>query len=253
VSLALGLLGFIAVGIALGLLGGGGSILAVPVLVDLLDIPAKTAVVMALPVVGIAAAAGAVIRWRRGQLRLTTVALFAVCAMAASYVAARLGAGIADRPRLLLFSAVMLLAAVAMWRRGARATPAGAGIAAPRPAIQVIPAALLVGTLTGILGVGGGFLIVPALAGVLALPMPEATATSLAVIALNTASAGAGYIDRGVTVDLGLTALVTAAALVGMAIGLRVAPRYQPAALARAFAVLLVFLAIYTIGKEMVT
>jgi uncharacterized protein len=253
VSLTLGLLGFIAVGIALGLLGGGGSILAVPVLVDLLDIPAKTAVVMALPVVGIAAAAGAVIRWRRGQLRLTTVALFAACAMAASYVAARLGVGIGDRPRLLLFSAVMLLAAVAMWRRGARATLAHAVVTAPRPAIQVIPVALLVGTLTGILGVGGGFLIVPALAGVLALPMPEATATSLAVIALNTASAGAGYITRGVTVDLRVTALVTAAALVGMAIGLRIAPRYQPAALARAFAVLLVFLAVYTIGKEMVT
>lgn len=252
-SLTLGLLGFVAVGIALGLLGGGGSILAVPVLVDLLGIPARTAVPMSLPVVGIAAAAGAVTRWRRGQLRLGTVALFAVCAMGASYLAARLGGGIADRPRLLLFGATMLVAAAAMWRRAARVALADAVAATPRPAVQVIPVALLVGTLTGILGVGGGFLIVPALAGVLALPMPEATATSLAVIALNTASAGAGFLTRGVTIDLRLTAVVTAAALLGMAIGLRIAPRYSPAALARAFAVLLVVLAIFTIGKEIVT
>ena len=252
-SLTLGLLGFVAVGIALGLLGGGGSILAVPALVDLLGIPARTAVPMALPVVGIAAAAGAVTRWRRGQLRLSTVALFAACAMGASYLAARLGVGMADRPRLLLFGATMLLAAAAMWRRGTRVVPADAVAITPRPAIQVIPAALVVGTLTGILGVGGGFLIVPALAGVLALPMPEATATSLAVIALNTASAGAGFLTSGVAIDLRLTAMVTAAALLGMAIGLRIAPRYSPSALARAFAVLLVLLAVFTIGKELVT
>lgn len=251
-NLLLGLLGFVAVGIALGLLGGGGSILAVPVLVDLLGIPARTAVPMALPVVGIAAAAGAVTRWRRGQLRLSTVALFAACAMAASYLSARLGVGIPDRPRLLLFGATMLAAAAAMWRRATHVAPTDAIAAAARPAIQVIPVALLVGTLTGILGVGGGFLIVPALAGVLALPMPEATATSLAVIALNTVSAGAGFLSHGVPIDLRLTALVTGAALCGMAIGLRIAPRYSQAALARAFAVLLVVLAIFTIGKGMV-
>jgi uncharacterized membrane protein YfcA len=253
VSLALGLLGFVAVGIALGLLGGGGSILAVPVLVNLLNIPAKTAVPMSLPVVGIAAAVGAVIRWRRGQLRLGTVALFAVCAMGASYLAARLGVGIADRPRLLLFGAIMLVAAIAMWRRGSRKGGTDDVAAVAHPATHVIPVALVVGTMTGILGVGGGFLIVPALAGVLALPMPEATATSLAVIALNTASASAGYLSRHVDIDLRLSALVTIAALVGMAIGLRIAPRYSAAALARAFAVLVAAIALFTIGKELVT
>jgi len=172
--------------------------------------------------------------------------------MGASYLAARLGVGIANRPRLLLFGAIMLIAAVMMWRRASRDTAASTAAVSARPAIQVIPVALVVGTLTGILGVGGGFLIVPALAGVLALPMPEATATSLAVIALNTASAGAGYLSKQVTIDFRLTAMVTAAALVGMAIGLRIAPRYSQAALARAFAVVLVILAIFTIGKEIV-
>jgi len=252
VTLALGLCGFVLVGLALGLLGGGGSILAVPVLVNLLEVPAKTAVPMSLPVVGIAAAVGAFMRWRRGQLRLQTVALFAVCAMSASYLAARLGVGIPDRTRLLFFGAIMLVAAIMMWRRGSRPPAANAAAAVARPAIQVIPVALAVGALTGILGVGGGFLIVPALAGVLALPMPEATATSLAVIALNTASAGAGFLSKHVTIDLRLTAYVTCAALVGMAIGLKIAPRYSAASLARAFAVLVGALALFTIGKELV-
>jgi uncharacterized membrane protein YfcA len=248
-TLVAGLLGFVLVGLALGLLGGGGSILAVPVLVNVLGISAGTAVPMALPVVGIAAAVGAFARWRAGQLHVRTFALFAVCAMIAAYLAARLGAGIADRTRLLMFAGVMLAASVAMWRRGAR--PSGKPHGAAHPVIEVVPVALLVGTLTGILGVGGGFMIVPALAVVLALPMPEATATSLAVIALNTAAAGAGFLSRHIPIDIELTALVTIAALVGMAIGLRLAPRYSAAALARAFAVLLVVLSCWTVIKEL--
>jgi uncharacterized protein len=249
--LALGLLSFVFVGLSLGMLGGGGSILAVPMLVYVMSIPAGTAVPMALPVVGIAAGAGAIARWRRGELQLSTFALFAACAMGASYLAARLGVGIPDRTRILMFGGVMLLAAIAMWRRGSRT--AAATPHAARPAYQVIPVALAVGTLTGILGVGGGFLIVPALVGVLALPMAQATATSLAVIALNTAAAGVGFLSKHVEIDLPLTAFVTLAALVGMAIGLRLAPRFSAASLARAFAVLLVVLALFTIGKELVT
>jgi uncharacterized membrane protein YfcA len=248
--IVLGLLGFVGVGLALGLLGGGGSILAVPVLVHLLGVSARTAVPMSLPVVGIAAAVGAYARWRQGQLQLKTVALFAVCAMGASFVAARLGVGIANRPRLLFFGATMLVAAAAMWRRANRTIGADVAVAA-RPPTHVIPVAIAVGTLTGILGVGGGFLIVPALTGVLGLPMRVATATSLALIALNTAAAGAGYVTSHVAIDVRLMVVVTTAALVGMALGLRLAPRYSGRTLARAFAILLVVLAAFTIGKEL--
>jgi hypothetical protein len=250
VTLALGLIGFVIVGISLGLLGGGGSILANPVLVYVLAIPAGTAAPMSLPVVGVTAAAGAFARWRRGQLRLRTVMLFAICSMGASYVAARLGVGMADRARLTIFGVVMVSASMMMWLRAARA-PAKAP-AKPNPAIRVVPVAILVGALTGTLGVGGGFLVVPALAGVLMLPMAEATATSLAVIALNTAAAGAGYLSKHVSIDLRLTALVTVAALTGMAIGLRLAPRYSAASLARAFAVTVMAIGLFIIGKELV-
>ena len=252
-AVILGLLGFLAVGLALGLLGGGGSILAVPVLVHLMGQSAKLAVPMSLPVVGIASAAGAVARWRRGQLRLGTVVLFAACAMLASFLAARLGTHLPDRPRLLLFAATMLVAGAAMWRRSRLAPAASTTEASPpvraTPA-RVIPTALAVGTLTGLVGVGGGFLIVPALAGVLGLAMPEATATSLAVIALNTAAAGAGWIGR-VTLDWRLTATVTAAALVGMAIGTALAPRVSARTLTRAFAIGVVLVAFFMLVQEL--
>lgn len=247
-----GLLGFVAVGLALGLLGGGGSILAVPVLVHLLGIAPGVAVPMSLPVVGITAAVGAFSRWRAGQLQLRTVAGFAAVAMTTSFLAARLGTRIADTPRMILFAATMLAAATAMWRRanrmGGGAQPTTNTASAPLP--RIVVAAAAVGTLTGLVGVGGGFLIVPALSGVLGLPMAAATATSLAVIALNTASAGAGWIGR-VTLDLPLTIQVTVAALVGMVAGTRLAPHIAARTLTRAFAILLLLLATFLVASEL--
>ncbi len=250
-----GMLGFIGVGLSLGLLGGGGSILAVPVLVHLFALPISIAVPMSLPVVGVAAAFGAFTRWRRGELRLRTAAVFAAFAMATAFAAARLGAGIGDRPRTILLAVTMLAAATVMLLRSRSRSraPAGAAggapIAAPGIAI-IIPAAMVVGTLTGLVGVGGGFLIVPALTGVIGISMAEATATSLAVIALNTLAAGAGYYGS-VTLDPTLTAAVTAAALVGMFIGTRLAPRVRAQTLSLAFATLLVVVGAFMMWQDL--
>ncbi|MEO5826415.1 MAG: sulfite exporter TauE/SafE family protein [Gemmatimonadales bacterium] len=246
-----GILAFVGVGLSLGLLGGGGSILAVPVLVHLFAMPITMAVPMSLPVVGIAAAVGAFARWRQGHLRLRIAALFAVFAMTAAFAAARLGAGVGDQPRTILLAVTMLAAATAMWLRSRRGTAndSGATAAVPRPMV-VIPAAIVVGTLTGLVGVGGGFLIVPALTGFMGIAMAEATATSLAVIALNTAAAGAGYIGR-VHLHLHLTAVVTAAALVGMLVGTLLAPRIKAATLSRAFALLLVLVGTFMLWEDL--
>src|SRR5690606_13478652 len=105
--LIVALIGFVGVGISLGMLGGGGSVLAVPILVHLLGLSAAVAVPMSLPVVGTAAALGAFRRWRMGQLRWRTVAILAAGTMVASFASARLGADIPDRVRLLLFTAVL--------------------------------------------------------------------------------------------------------------------------------------------------
>jgi uncharacterized membrane protein YfcA len=251
--LIVALVGFVAVGVSLGMLGGGGSVLAVPILVHVLGLPAGTAVPMSLPVVGTAAALGAYRRWKSGQLQWRVVGIFALGTMTASFTAARWGAAIPDRTRLLLFTAVLLAAATVMWRRARRAAPPPT--AAPReapaaPAARLLVTALMVGTLTGLVGVGGGFLIVPALVGVLGLAMPEATATSLAVIALNTVAASAGWWGRA-QLDLGLTGLVTVAALLGMLIGTWFAPRVPARILARAFALLLIVVGVLMLVKEL--
>jgi uncharacterized membrane protein YfcA len=235
------LVGFVAVGLALGLLGGGGGILAVPVLIYVMGFPPKTAAVMSLVVVGLAAALGALVRWKRGQLRLRTAALFAVCSMVMAYLAPRLGADLPDHWRIVLAIVTMLLAAGAMWRRSGKVVPSGSPPVAqvvPAPG-RIIPTALATGTLTGLIGVGGGFLIVPALTGVLGMPIAEATATSLAVIVLNTAAAGLGYLGQ-VALDPVILVEVVAAALVGIVLGTRLAPHLSARTLTRGFAILLV-------------
>jgi len=146
----------------------------------------------------------------------------------------------------------MLIASIVMWRRSLRQSVGDAAatpMAIAAAPMKVIPVALAVGTLTGLVGVGGGFLIVPALTGVLGLPMAAATATSLAVIALNTAAAGAGWIGR-VSIDWGMTTMVTAASLLGMALGTRLAPRFSARTLTRAFALLLLLLAAFMLIQE---
>lgn len=255
--LLLGLIGFVLVGISLGMLGGGGSILAVPVLVHVLHLPANEAVRMSLPVVGLASAVGAWRRWKLGQLRLGTVAIFAAGTMIASFIAARLGADIPDRPRLLLFTAVLLIAAALMWRRAMRgghqpdpvetAPTSRSGTAG---VLRLFVTALGIGTLTGILGVGGGFLMVPALVAVVGLAMAEATATSLAVIALNTGAASAGWWGAA-SIDLELMLLVTAAAMAGILLGTWIAPKVSTRNLVKAFAVLLVVVGVFMLVKEL--
>jgi len=248
----LGLIGFAIVGLSLGLLGGGGSILAVPVLVYAMGLPAGIAVPMSLPVVGIAAAVGAWGRWRRGQLRLEVVAWFGITAMVTAFTAARLGSGIPDRPRLLLFVTVMLLAAAVMWYRSVRpaAEPTSPVERRPTRPFAIVPAAAAVGTLTGLVGVGGGFLMVPAMVGFLAMPMAEAAATSLAIIALNTLAAGAGWWGE-VKLDWTLTATVTLAALLGMVVGTRLAPRFSSRTISRIFAVLLVLVGTFMVYEQL--
>ncbi len=245
----LGLIGFLAVGISLGLLGGGGSILAVPVLVYLMGYPASVAVPLSLPVVGLTAAIGAAMRWRRGQLQVRTALLFGSVAMVVAYLSARFGTGIPDRIRLILFAVVMLAAATAMWLRANRSGKASQS-ATPQPTSRswLIVAAAVVGMLTGVVGVGGGFMIVPALVGVLGLPMATATATSLAVIAMNSVAATAGW--AGVmSIDVATIATISAAALVGMVTGTALAPKFQQNTLVRGFAILLVTVAVVILWR----
>lgn len=228
------------IGLSLGLLGGGGSTLTVPVFVYVLGFAPKDAIAMSLPVVGVTSLVGAVSHWRSGNVRIRTALLFGMVAMAGSYLAARLVAPLMSGAlQLALLAIVMLAAAVSMFRSAGR--PPGTVGAEPQPiALPLLGAvALLVGAMTGIVGIGGGFLIVPALVLLARVPMKEAVGTSLLVIALNTASGYLGYAGR-TTMAWGFLAGFTLIAIAGILAGARMVRYVSQAQLKRAFAVFLI-------------
>lgn len=228
------------VGLSLGLLGGGGSILAVPVLVYAGGMPARGAIALSLVIVGLTSLASAVLHARAGRFDLRTAALFGAAGVLAAPIGARLSARVAAPLLLLAFSALMIVVAGLMARR----RPQAGG--ARRGSLPVLAAAgAAVGALTGFLGVGGGFLVVPALVLLAGLSMPEAVGTSLAVIAVNAGVAALAHHDampRAWGPALGLTA----AALAGAAAGTRWAGRFPPETLRRGFAAL-----VFAVGAGM--
>lgn len=244
----------LVIGLSLGMLGAGGSILTVPALVYLLGQTPHQATTTSLLVVGGAALAGVGAHRRAGRVRLGPGVAFGSLGAAGSALGSRASA-LADPNVLLLgFAGLMAMAAVAMLVRGrTRASGSdggGAGVAIRQRvdttrAVKVAAAATVVGLLTGFFGVGGGFVVVPAL--VLALGYDTATAvgTSLVVIAINSAVAlGTRVIGRGVTFDWPLLGLFLAAAVAGVLLGNRVASRVAPAKLTRAFAAMLIVVAL---------
>lgn len=234
----------LVIGITLGLLGGGGSILTVPVFVYALGLDPKRAIAMSLPVVGGAALVGALQHWRKGNVALRTALPFGLAAMAGAFAGARLATGINGHVQLAIFSLVMLAAAVSMLR-SARADR----LAAPRAAEGATPDAaprwpsLLgigvgVGAVTGLVGAGGGFLIVPALVILGGLSMAQAVGTSLLVIAMNTASGFLGY-QGSVDIDWALVLRFGSVTAIGILVGSSLVPLVPQRALKQAFAVLL--------------
>jgi hypothetical protein len=229
------------IGLSLGLLGGGGSILAVPVLVYVARFEAREAIAASLAVVGTTSLAGAFLHARAGRVRFRAVALFGGAGMAGAPVGA-LATRLVPPPALLvLFGLLMLIVGALMLRRGPGFEPAASQ---PAAAPAMAAAGLMLGLLTGFLGVGGGFLIVPALVLLVGLPMHEAVGTSLVVIALNCAAGLLGHLEAGFPV--GTTAAFTAVATLGALAGARLSDDVAPQRLRRAFGafVLLVGLAL---------
>ena len=238
VSLVLALL----IGASLGLVGGGGSILTVPALVFAGGFAPRDAIVASLIVVGVAATAGAFLHWRLGTLDAAVAAWFGGLGAVGAIGGGRLGRLLPGPWLMTGFALVAVIAGLMLVFRRGFSRPAAAR---PRPGL-VVSAALGVGFLTGLLGVGGGFIIVPALVLVLGLPMARAVGTSLAVIAINCA---AGLMTAAADLDSGrmlVTAVFAALALVGTLAGAATASRARPDVLRRAFGVLVVGVGVYT-------
>lgn len=227
------------IGISLGLLGGGGSILAVPILAYVVGMPTKAAIAASLLVVGTTSIIGAIRHWSADNIDVRTALAFGVVSMAGSFAGGKFAAHLSDTVQLTIFAVVMLAASASMFRsRGEQHDSAGA-----RPRLPlVITAAALVGLLTGIVGVGGGFLIVPALVLFSGLSMRRAVGTSLLVIAMNSASGFIAYAGH-VEIDWSYTTIFTLFAIGGVFIGSAMVPYVSQVALKRAFAVFLVAVA----------
>ena len=250
------------IGLSLGALGGGGSILAVPVLVYALGQSPAQATTGSLVVVGVTALTGAVAAHRAGNVLLGRGVVFGVVAVGGAAAGALGAAHVSEQVLLAAFAVLMLLVGALMavrqlgpgtaqpHSRAALDDPIITfsptfGCACPR-ALKVLVAATVVGLLTGFLGVGGGFLVVPALVLALALPMEHAVGTSLVVIALTSAAALVVRAGSVVQPDWWLVFALTGASAVGGYAGARVADRTDTSKLSGAFTVLVLTVAVYT-------
>lgn len=234
-------LGALAIGLSLGLLGSGGSILTVPALVYLAHQDEKVAIASSLGIVGGISLVAALPYARRREVDWRSVVRFGVPGIAGTFCGAWLAKFVSANAQLVLLALVMLSASVLMLRSpGESAAPR----AREHATWMIVLEGLAVGVLTGLVGVGGGFLIVPALVLLAGLPMRRAVGTSLVIITLKSVVGFAKYVDvlagLGLAVDWGVLGLFTGVGIAGSLLGGRVSPHITQNSLQRAFAAALV-------------
>ena len=249
-DLMLAVPGAIAIGLSLGLLGSGGSILTVPVLVYLVGQDEKVAIAGSLFVVGSIALAGGLQFLRVGFIQWRSVLLFGLPGMLGTYLGAMLSAYVSGVMQLALFAVVMLVASLLMLRPLDLQHAEGR----ERAAWKIAGDGLVVGVITGLVGVGGGFLIVPALVLLGGLSMHHAVATSLIVIALKSFSGFYKYLDvlaqQSLELDWKTLGIVTALGIIGSVTGSKLARRLPQDRLKRWFGYFLVVMGIYILARS---
>jgi uncharacterized protein len=242
----------LAVGLSLGLLGGGGSILTVPILRYVLGIEGHQAIAMSLLVVGTTSLAGLIPHARRGHVQWRTGLVFGGAGMLGAFLAGRVAHRVPATVLLSGFALMMFATAYAMLRpqRVEAAQPLLAPThPRPLPLAAVLAEGLVVGAVTGLVGAGGGFLVVPALVLLGKLPMDLAVGTSLLVIALKSFAGLAGFLGH-TPLDLRLAALIGAAAAAGAAMGATFARRVKSETLRHVFGWLVVAMAYFIAAQE---
>ena len=233
------LLGF-GIGMSLGLLGGGGSILTVPALVYVVGQTPQAAVTASLMIVGANSAMGAFMHRSQGTLNWKVALLFGGVGMAAAYLAAGWSKALPASTLMILFATLMLVVGLFMMLKP---TPLAADDSG-RGWLVTVASGAGVGLLTGFLGVGGGFLIVPALVMLVGLPIRQAVGTSLVVIAMNSLAGFLGHL-HGPPVDIQVVVIFVTAGLTGALVGARLARFVHPEHLRKAFAIFVIGLAVF--------
>jgi uncharacterized protein len=252
-------------GLALGLTGGGGTMLALPFLMYGLGLPAHDAIAVSLVAVGAMAFIGAMARLRAHQLQLHLGVLFAVAGMVGAPLGALLARQVPEQILTIGFAAISMMVACRLWCRPHGPLPTDSAPlpdhALLRPAVcpldrdghvrltsrcmrLLVPTGLATGIISGLFGVGGGFVVVPALVLIAGIDIRQATATSLLVVALISLSGAAGAFAGGVRVDPLLVTLFAGAGVAGLEIGSRCGRRLSERLVQRGFSVVLVLIAL---------
>lgn len=240
------ILGF-GIGLSLGLLGGGGSILTVPALVYLIGQTPQSAVTTSLAIVGANSLLGAYFHRAQGTLNWRVALLFGGAGMLVAYLAAGVSKQLSPDVLMVAFALLMLLIGGLLLSGRTRTRQAGEA----QPALwKIVTGGAGIGLLTGILGVGGGFLIVPALVMLVGLPMHHAVGTSLLVIAMNSAAGFMGHLE-GLALDASLIVVFVAAGLAGTFAGARLGKRLNATVLRRAFALFVIVLGLFLLGDNL--
>ena len=235
----------LAIGLSLGLLGGGGSILTVPALVYWAGLPPLEAISSSLVVVGLTSVSGALQHARRGHVRLRAALLIAATGLPAAYAGSLLSLRLGERTLMVLFALLMIAAGLSMLVRRREPEPGEASIPG------VLAAGLAVGLITGFFGVGGGFLVVPTLVVFARVPILDAVGTSLAVIAFNCCAGFAGRIAAAGSIHWVATLSFSAVAIAGSFAGAALAGRLPTDSLRRSFAVFVLGLAVFVIARNL--
>lgn len=263
------ILGYIAavlMGMVLGVIGGGGSILTVPILVYLMGVTPDVATGYSLLIVGATAAFGAVRYFKEGLVDVKASILFAVPSIIAVYLTrAFLMPAIPESISfqsltidknlgiMVLFAMLMLASATMMLKKAySKSAPTTQVIENKQPNVGLIVIeGAVVGVVTGILGAGGGFLIIPALVLILGMPMKNAVGASLFIIALKSLLGFIGDLQTGIQLEMPLLPLMLVATFVGMAISTKVAGKLDGVALQKCFAFFTLVIAVFIITKEL--
>ncbi|MCB9508160.1 MAG: sulfite exporter TauE/SafE family protein [Myxococcales bacterium] len=237
----------IAMGFTLGLLGGGGSIMAVPILVYLLGVETKSAIATSLVVVGSTAIMGLMNHARSGNVVWRTGVIFGGFAMLGAFAGGKLAHYVPGQVLLGIFAVLMLGTALAM-RRGRSDAPEGVA-PAELPLAKIAAEGIVLGCVTGLVGAGGGFLVVPALVLLGGLPMRKAIGTSLLVITMNSAAGVAGYLTHA-EIDWHITGVVVGLAVAGSFAGSAMSRRVDASKLRSGFAYFVLVMGVAILLRE---
>ena len=243
----------VLIGLSLGLLGGGGSILTVPILVYALNIDAKTSIALSLAIVAVTSLIGVFGHIRNKNIDFKVAGIFTPSAMIGTFLGAKLSAYISGQVQLIAFSIIMLIAAIFMIKNNRKDE-----VSAPEKVeieniklkyFMIIAEGLVVGIITGLVGVGGGFLIVPALVLMTGISMKRAIGTSLLIISLKSFSGFIGYIGI-VEIPWLFLLKFTLFSGAGILVGRYLVKFISQKRLKSSFAIFLIFMGIYILYKN---